>query len=133
MQRLVIAGSFLFPHEAHIAKASLESEGIPARIDDEHTVNTNWLYAQAIGGVKVMVAPENLERAKTILSTDYSDAVDEEFGTLAECCPNCGSTELEPYTKGKRPAFVIFAIFQFPFWRFKKGMRCNDCGYFRET
>ena len=133
MTRFVLAESYLLPHEAHIAKASLESEGIPAFIADEHTVTGNWLYAHAIGGVKVMVAPEHKARAQEILATDYSDTVDEELGLDIEHCPRCGCEEVEPYVKGKKPAFVIFALLHFPFWRFKRGMKCERCGHFWRT
>ena len=55
MSKPVIVATYLYPHEAHIARASLESAGIPAVLADEHTINTDWLYAQALGGVKLLV------------------------------------------------------------------------------
>ncbi len=38
MKWMVIA-QYSFPYEAHIAKARLESVGIPAYIENEHTIN----------------------------------------------------------------------------------------------
>tara|TARA_R100001143_G_scaffold755_1_gene2242 strand:- start:4968 stop:5165 length:198 start_codon:yes stop_codon:yes gene_type:complete len=48
---LKTVATFSFPHEAHIARAKLESEGIPALVADEHTINMQWLYSNALGGV----------------------------------------------------------------------------------
>lgn len=53
---MIVVARFSFPHEAHIAKASLDSAGIKCHIADEHTVNTQWLYSNAMGGVRLMVA-----------------------------------------------------------------------------
>ncbi|GAL06342.1 hypothetical protein JCM19237_1987 [Photobacterium aphoticum] len=38
---MIVVTRFSFPHEAHIAKASLDSAGIDSYIADEHTVNTS--------------------------------------------------------------------------------------------
>ena len=52
MSRFVVISKYSFPLDAHIAKASLESEGIPAYIADEHTINMQWLYFDALGNVR---------------------------------------------------------------------------------
>lgn len=57
---------------AYIAKALLESEGIPARIADEHLVGAYWIYANAVGGIKLQVAEEDLERSRDVLAEDRS-------------------------------------------------------------
>ncbi|MDT9694371.1 DUF2007 domain-containing protein, partial [Streptomyces sp. P9(2023)] len=69
---------FSFPHEAHIAKASLESAGITSFIADEHTVNTQWLYSNAIGGVRLLVAEDDAKEALEILNSDFSESVENE-------------------------------------------------------
>jgi len=46
--------TFTYPHEAHLAKGRLESEGIEVQITDELTVQAYNLYSNAIGGVKLM-------------------------------------------------------------------------------
>lgn len=63
---MIVVARFSFPHEAHIARASLDSVGIESYIADEHTVNTQWLYSNAIGGVRLMVAESDAEDAKQI-------------------------------------------------------------------
>ncbi|EEX30886.1 MULTISPECIES: putative signal transducing protein [Vibrio] len=130
---MVVVARFSFPHEAHIAKASLEAAGIESNIADEHTVNTQWLYSNAIGGVRLMVQEEDAEQATIILNTDYSDALcSEESSTSQDHCPQCGSLKLEPFTKGKRPAFLVFILLGFPLFFYKHGYKCSDCGHFTE-
>ncbi|SMN11222.1 hypothetical protein SPBRAN_1462 [uncultured Candidatus Thioglobus sp.] len=81
---LVTIASFSFAHEAHIARAKLESEGIPAVLADEFTINMQWLYSNALGGVKVQVPPSCVERAIEILSRDDSDLLADGFESEPE-------------------------------------------------
>src|ERR1035437_8117938 len=59
--------TFTYPHEAHLAKAKLESEGIETIIKDELTAQVNNFYSNAIGGVKLLVQENDSERAFQIL------------------------------------------------------------------
>jgi hypothetical protein len=58
--------------DAHIAKGKLEAEGIPCLLLDEHLVQTDWLYAIAVGGIKLQVPEAHAERALAVLAADYS-------------------------------------------------------------
>jgi hypothetical protein len=66
--------------EAHIARAKLESEGIPAFVADEHTITADWLYSNAMGGVRLQVPDAFVEQARTILATDFSEDLIAEQG-----------------------------------------------------
>lgn len=59
--------SFTYPHEAHLAKTKLESEGIETIIQDELTAQVNNFYSNAIGGVKLLVKESDSNRAFEIL------------------------------------------------------------------
>ncbi len=59
--------TFTYPHEAHLAKGKLESEGIQVQIVDEMTVQVHNFYSQAIGGVKLSVPIDEAEEARKIL------------------------------------------------------------------
>ena len=83
MTRSVVVASYSFWHEAQIAKSSLEAAGISVLLADEHTVNMQWLYSNAIGGVKLLVPPESVEQARSILETDFSADVEEETAEAA--------------------------------------------------
>lgn len=59
--------SFTYPHEAHLAKGRLESEGIEVFIKDELTAQVNNFYSNAIGGVKLLVKDSDYDNAYKIL------------------------------------------------------------------
>jgi hypothetical protein len=58
-ETLVTIGRYSTPYEANMVMSQLESAGLPAFIADEYTIGMNWLYSNALGGVKVQV-PESL-------------------------------------------------------------------------
>jgi len=59
--------SFTYPHEAHLAKTKLESEGFEVMIKDELTVQVDNFYSNAIGGVKLQVSENDYDRALQVL------------------------------------------------------------------
>ncbi|MEH0390679.1 DUF2007 domain-containing protein [Vibrio mimicus] len=132
---MIVVARFSFPHEAHIARANLESAGIESFIADDHTVNTQWLYSNAIGGVRLMVLEKDFEEATEILTSDFSESLEkhsETEGEQQDICPHCGSSEITAHTQGKRPAFLVFILLGFPLFFYKQGYKCNQCGEFSE-
>ncbi|MFA0813278.1 putative signal transducing protein [Microbulbifer epialgicus] len=128
---LVTVASFSFPYEAQIAKAALESEGIKAFVADEHTINMQWLYSNAMGGVRVQVLEYDLESARLMLNQDHSMKVYAEVGERqVRYCEYCSSTNMEPFTKGKKPAYLVFLFFGMPLFFYKHGLKCGSCGRF---
>lgn len=107
MKWMVIA-QYSFPYEAHIAKARLESVGIPAYIENEHTINMYWLYSNALGGVRVLVPDEQVDRARYLISQDFSQDLDDELNLTSVRCPKCNSTQIEPFTQGKKQLSLRF-------------------------
>jgi hypothetical protein len=59
--------TFTSPQEAYMAKGYLESQGIGSFIMDDMTAQVNFLYSNAIGGVKVLVSDEDYEQGIEIL------------------------------------------------------------------
>ena len=72
--RLVTVATFNQPIEAHVVKGRLESEGIETFLADEHVISMNPFYSNAVGGVKVQVAEEDVEEALKILGTDVEES-----------------------------------------------------------
>lgn len=131
---LITIATYSFPHEAHVAKANLDAAGIPAFIADEHTINMQWLYSNALGGVRLMVPAQYAEMAQEVLSQDFSHLLEAQFGEdIVSRCSRCGSKNVRPYTQGKKPAFLVFLLLGFPLFFYQHGMRCNDCGNFDKT
>lgn len=73
--------------DAYLARARLEGSGVRAFIPDEYTQAADGMYMNAIGGVRVQVADEDVPRVREILDLPPIDA-----GSLA--CPFCGSTNV---------------------------------------
>lgn len=74
---MVTIATFDFMPQAHIALGRLQAEGIAGTLVDEHLVQTDWLYSIAVGGIKLQVAPEDVDRALAVLKTDYSGLLEE--------------------------------------------------------
>jgi hypothetical protein len=62
--------SFNQPMDAYLLRARLEGSGIAAYIRDENLITLDWLYSNAVGGVKVDVMDEDYEKALEILDAD---------------------------------------------------------------
>jgi hypothetical protein len=86
------------PWEAHITRALLESEGLPAFLASEHHVWASWPWSLVLGGVRVLVPVGHLQAAKGVLA--LRDAGELQAALLAQhpfgqpACLRCGSTKL---------------------------------------
>lgn len=58
---------FMYPQDAYLAKALLESEGITVFLQDEMTTQVFNFYSNALGGVKMLVPTSEAEKAITML------------------------------------------------------------------
>lgn len=67
MNDWITVQTFVYPHEAHIAKAILDAEGIDSMIRDELTVQVYNFISNAIGGVKLQVKVGRESHAYQIL------------------------------------------------------------------
>lgn len=125
---LVTISRFSFPHEAHIAKAKLESAGIPTFLADEQTIGMDWFNSNALGGVKLKVPESFVIEAEEMLSRDFSSELIAEKGQDKILCPSCNNDNIEFFVKGKRINFLMMATIQFPLWPFKQQIKCFECG-----
>jgi hypothetical protein len=64
---LTVVRSYWNLVEAELAKGALEAAGIEAFLFDDNMVRMDWFNANAIGGVKVRVDPQNVDAANRIL------------------------------------------------------------------
>jgi len=78
---------------ASMTLARLDEEGITCYLKDEYTVTIDPFLSNAIGGIKLMVLPDDFEEAKRLLDgfdKVYRDAIS---------CPQCGSHDVEYINK----------------------------------
>ena len=113
MHHLVTVRTFTSLPEAQLACASLQAAGLDAELGDEHLVSMQWLYSQAIGGVKLRVPDDQAAEACEVLDTS---AISDETVSLdpPEACPQCGSTEVESVLDGVRPAMLSLLLIGVP-------------------
>lgn len=95
-------------------------------------IATNWLYSNAIGGVKLQVEEPDAERALEILAVDQLDSKTTREGQPQ--CPKCGSSNTHYVVFNQRVVFaswlltpIVSGSSGFPLPFFKKKWECSDC------
>ena len=109
---------------AYITASLLQSHDIPSQVVDEHLVGVQWLYSNAIGGVKVLVNDEDLDRASEIIFDDLrGDLVELGF----ETCPSCGSADIRR-SRLRQIVGSLGLLIGFPIVAWSNRWRCQSCG-----
>jgi|SRR5208282_5413724 hypothetical protein len=70
---LVVIRSYWNLLDAELAKGALNSAGIECFLFDDNIVRMDWFNANAMGGVKLRVDPQNVEAANRILDEAEKD------------------------------------------------------------
>ncbi len=129
--RLQIIETFANPWQAELARARLVGEGIAAVIADEHLVGMDWMLSSAVGGVKLKVPEEEVERAKELLKGEAPlselHLVTAEDETQPRC-PTCRSEDLYRESWSRGGFFLGAVFFGFPIPVFRRRWRCRHCG-----
>lgn len=80
LRDLVLLRSFRDIPDALLAKGRLEASGIECFLSDENMVRMDWFISNLLGGVKLMVHPEDFTEASRILNepmpSELGDEVD---------------------------------------------------------
>ncbi len=130
--------TFTYPQEAYMAKNYLESEGIETFIQDELTAQSG-MYANAIGGVKLLIPTDKLEQGIEILKEggyicpadlyreEEIKIVKWEKGMDKTCCPFCGSTNIGKKKDPDKIMVYILLILSVLFPIFRSSYKCFDC------
>lgn len=95
--------------EAHIVYGRLEDAGINCWLKDENTVSLNPLWNITVGGIKLMVAEDQVEEAKDLLK-QYDEERRSRF-----VCTQCGSGNIELISSNRNASNWIQAIAGFLF------------------
>ena len=115
--------------EAHILRARLESEDIPAIVADEHLVTANWFLSNAVGGVRVRVphsfAAQASDIVKALESGSYEISDNQENIRL---CPRCGSDNTIENKRSWKISFLIFYFLHIPVPYATDEYKCKKCG-----
>ena len=110
--------------DAHLFRHRLEAGGVAAYLQDENTVQMDWLYSNAIGGVRVQISEEDVEEARELLHG--TDVPQDEHA--APVCPKCSSHQTAPHELVRRLSFLSVLLLGFPCVVSRKRWKCADCG-----
>lgn len=120
---MLTIATFSKPEEAHMLRLRLEAGGVPAYLQDENMVQTDWLYSNAIGGVRVQIHEDDADRAGEILQDPGIKA-----GPAGmPACPKCTSTNTAPDELPRKLSLLSMMIGGFPFLSSKTRWKCNLC------
>ena len=131
--RFVVIRAFTSPIEAHLACSALKGAGIDARLSDIHLVEAQWMYSNAIGGVKVWVPAADEEAARELLDQDPQVAEPAASRGIEEdrsaACPRCGSEDTAAVVAGRRWTFLSWLVLGLPLFPVRRRSRCRHCGH----
>lgn len=125
---------------AEIIKGRLAEDGIMASIKDEHTVTMNWMWSQALGGIKLLVDANEYERANELLTSyeeafeakqdapAYDEPYDEQLDPNNRVCIHCGSKNTKLQTINKTWAYSTLLFLGFPIKVKEDKWHCFHCG-----
>ncbi|OXB09679.1 hypothetical protein B0A81_06000 [Flavobacterium plurextorum] len=123
--------SYQYSYEAQVFCGKLESEGVDVYLRDMNTVDSNPIWSNAVGGVKLFVKSQDFEKANNILS-DISPFSLNENNELIKC-PRCDAEEIEMVTSIKDLktllAFALSLLFVLIPIYSKHRYKCNKCKF----
>ena len=119
---MITVATFTKPEEAHLFSMNLESAGIESFIQDGNFIQVDMLLSNALGGVRVQVAEEDVPATREYLVATNNSVIKAAAPPII--CPACGSSK----TRLKSPGFSIIAILTLGFYFGKRKVVCEDCG-----
>jgi DNA-directed RNA polymerase subunit RPC12/RpoP len=128
-ETFTMIGRFQYSSEAVIYKGKLESEGIEVFIRDNNLVDSNPLYSNAVGGVKLFVRNEDVERANIVLKDVSLYSIDDNNQLIK--CPNCGEEQVEMETEinGLKSLLKVIVLGAFALLFTKYKYKCQNCKF----
>ena len=113
--------------DAHILLGKLESEGITCFLKDENTATVMPIWTQALGGIRLMVAEDQMEKARKLVE-EFQQERKEKL-----TCPHCGSHNIEYVTTPRKPGNWLGVLLGFFFISYpvtvEKVYHCFTCGH----
>lgn len=137
---MITVGNYPDLASARLAQSVLDAEGLFTNIPDEHLAGLDWQMGTALHGIRLQVAPEDVERATQLLTTafavdhhDVSETQAGEAAPAADLCPACGSDAIGPpkWKNRVKAAALIFPplLLVWPlFAAFAAHATCSSCG-----
>ncbi len=118
VSQMPVLASYSKPEEAFLVASLLHANGIETEVRDADIINTQWMYSNAVGGVKVVVSDDDLERAREVLNLPPQ-------GKGILICPHCGSQRVRLRELNLLTALSVAMGFLLPFS--SRQVDCLDC------
>lgn len=122
---------YQYTSEALIFKGKLESHGIEVFLRDNNIVDSNPLYSNAVGGVKLFVKTKDYQIAEEVLGDVSLYSVDDEHHPIK--CSKCGLEQIDMVTsirdwKSCLAFFFAWISGLFPLFA-KHKYKCQNCNH----
>lgn len=130
--KLVTVRIFDNPINAHMLKSKLESEGIHVYLQDENTIGIDPLVSNALGGIKLKISENDIEKTRLVLKELDDTPYRDEDDNIAQC-PKCESNDLIVGYNSMKGFIQIFSaiisllLMLFPLY-LKTVYKCKKCG-----
>lgn len=127
-QRWITVAKFRDLPEALLAKGSLESAATDCHLVDDNIVRLDWFWSNLIGGIKLVVKPDEVESARQMLSQPIPERFEVSgVGDYEQPrCPKCGSLDIT-FQELDAPVAYVSAYFNFPIPLQRPAWRCHLC------
>ncbi len=130
--RMVTVARFRDLPEALVTLGKLESADIPAELYDDNMVRIDWMYSNAIGGIRLQVPEAHLDDAQAILAAPIQPTLEVETADGIESfaqprCPRCGSLNIERLDRNRDLRYVAIFLFPVPIPPGDEIWHCADC------
>jgi len=127
-RNLVMLRRFPDIPEAMLAKGKLDSSGIESILADDNTVRMDWLLSNLLGGVKLLVDPNDFAQASEILNEPIPANLQFEAAEVYQQprCPKCQSLDVN-FEELDPVAYASLFIFPLPLQR--NGWICHACNH----
>jgi hypothetical protein len=118
---------------ALLAKSVLDSAGIENFLTDVNTVRMDWLWSNALGGVRLFVKDSDASAAEELLNQSFRDSfeVEGQERFTQPRCPVCQSFDVSYKGLHNRIAYASI-ILHIPIPLSRLGWRCASCGHMWE-
>ena len=128
-EKFTLLRRFQYSSEAIIYKGKLESQGIDVFLRDNNTIDSNPLYSNLLGGVKLYVKTEDFDKAVEILGDINLYSVDDDNHFIK--CPKCGKEQVEMETSitGLKSLFRVIFLGAFALLFAKHKNKCQNCQF----
>jgi hypothetical protein len=126
-EKFTLLRRFQYSSEAIIYQGKLESNGIDVFLRDNNIIDSNPLYSNAVGGVKLFVKTEDFDEATEILGDVSLYSVDDENQPLK--CPQCDAEQVEMETAidGIKSFLRVALLGAFALLFSKHKYKCQKC------